>query len=623
MINIKQPNNIEEIREIIANRVIEFIRECNNNGIIMYLIIKTFPGSGKTTSVMKAIDKNGYNWIYLAPYHDIIRENLSFSRIRNYEFIHLKGRAQEGVCVAKEYKELAKVMSIYPFCETRCPKRHDGCIYYETRKRIETYPESWAGVHSHIAGYLQNFLFQIEYMGQQMFKHYDVIIVDEFPFQVLFNQVIVQRVDVDRLRDVVNRMDSTPEKDFVMSFLNELSLATGDIDVAYTKIVSIINNRRGLDLRTFLEEYDNELLHLFTVKEIEIPPKNMILFNIVEIHKQKPTKDKLKWMLYKHKWDGWSTPGIYMTTSNINKFKNLPIPVVALDSTAEITAWNALLNDKCLSEAIDMEYQNTYQMYTDARYPTSTWIESTVNNKSVLSESGIRLCELIREICKRKKNNVLLCCTKRIRGLIKEYLRKNYKRKNYKFAIYYNLRSRNEYYEDCDTCIITHEPNIPQIQIEIMKNVIGWDEELLRELMTKSEIKQAIGRIRQNLKATPYGRKREEVEVYILPGTLVDDDKILPEAKLIPYKNMYVGKLTTLTEALEDIIKSVGKVNFKLLKKETKELCSGRNLKTELSRMYSNKKISDYKRSIEWIYDEKEDKRTKYKRGISYNYKNI
>jgi len=262
-----------------------------------------------------------------------------------------------------------------------------------------------------------------------------------------------------------------------------------------------------------------------------------------------------------------------------------------------------------------MEYKNTYQMKTYARYPTSTWVKSVPGEKLSLSNSGLKLCELIREICKRKKHNVLLCCTKRIRKLITEYLKENYKKSNYRFAMYYNLRSRNEYYEDCDTCIITHEPNIPPLQMDIMQNVIGWDAELLRELMTRSEIKQAIGRIRQNIKFTPYGRKRKQVEVYILPGAMESKQKIIPEAKLVPYAKMYVGELVSLTEVLEDIIKTIGIVNYKILREGTSDLCSARVLKGELHKLYNNKKISDYKRKIEWIWDEEEANKTKYKRN--------
>ncbi len=224
--------DIIEIREIIASDVVNHIETCAREGIVSYLIIMTFPGSGKTTSAMMAIDKAGYNWIYIAPYHDVIKENLSYSKLREYEFIHLKGKKQDGVCVAEEYKQYAKMgISIEPFCETRCPYRHNGCPYYETKNKIESYPESWAGVHSHVSTYLQKFLYKIKYSDKQMFKHYDVIIIDEFPFQVLFNQVIIQRKDIDDLRNVINFMDSSPERDFVMSFLNELTLASGDIDI--------------------------------------------------------------------------------------------------------------------------------------------------------------------------------------------------------------------------------------------------------------------------------------------------------------------------------------------------------------------------------------------------------
>ena len=69
---------IDEIREKIADRSISHIRECNADEIVQYLVIQSFTGSGKSVSVMKAIDEAGYTWMYLAPFHDIIKENLEY-----------------------------------------------------------------------------------------------------------------------------------------------------------------------------------------------------------------------------------------------------------------------------------------------------------------------------------------------------------------------------------------------------------------------------------------------------------------------------------------------------------------------------------------------------------------
>ena len=613
--------NIEKIREEIATEVVDYIKECNIKSDKKKkkeaYVIMTFPGSGKTTSAMKAIDEAHYNWIYLAPFHDIIRENLRYSKVKDYDFIHLKGRGQPGVCLAEEYSKYAKMgISIEPFCESRCPLRYDGCPYYETIKRIENSAWSWAGVHSHISTYLQKFL-HLSYKEKMMYRHYDVMIIDEFPFQVLFNQVIIQTKDLKELAEVIATMDASPEKDFVLRFLKEIAL-----DISHVKIKSLLKNHRGLDLKRFSDDYNNHLIQLIFNKKLEKPPKN-ILFSLRLIHKENPEVEKLRWILYEHKSQGWIPAGIYITTSNVDYFRKLELPVVALDATADVEAWNTLLGRECKSKPIDIEYQNIYQMFTKARYPASSWI-SVEGKKLILSETGIKLCELIKEICNRKKKIVLLCSTKRVRRVIGNYLKKNCKKKNYQFAIYYNLRSRNKYYEDCDTCIVAHEPNIPPLQLEIMKNVIGWDEELLRELMTKSEMRQAIGRIRQNIKITPDGRKRNKIEIYILPGATKDEDKIVKEAVLVRYNDMMhfkeKGKRESMKSKVEELIKSLGRTTVSELYMGLNfgdNRISKSNLEDLLSKIHDDGKISDYRSPIKWVYDEKEAKRTKYKRGNS------
>lgn len=611
--NRKKEKTLQDIREIIANRAVNHIKDCEEQDITTYLVFQSFTGSGKTHTVMKEVDKAGYTWIYSAPFHDVIRENLQYSKLRNYSFVHLKGKEQEGVCFSKEYRKYAKMgLSITPFCESRCPYRHNGCPYYETKNLIEGFPHSWAGVHAHIPTYLQTFLYNIEYNNKMMYESYDVIIIDEFPTQSLFNQVIIQRRDIDLLREVISYMEEdSSEKEFIQLFLDELTLASGKISINYTKLKSFLRNHRGLNLKEFLQYYKIILLDLVSHKTIKKPPKN-ILFNLALVYQENPEIEQLQWMIYKHTYDGWTQLGIYITTSNINYFKNLPIPVIALDATAEIKAWNTLLNDKCESVKIDMEYKNLYQMRSRGRYPVSTWIKFE-KNKKIISESGIRLCKLIANICKRKKHNVLLCSNKRIKNLIETYLKKNYKKSNYKFAIYYNLRSRNEYYETCDTCIITHEPNIPPLQLKIMTNVIGWELELLNELMRKAEMKQGIGRIRQNIFVTENGRKRKKIEVYVLPGTLVSENKLLPEAKLINYESMYVGELISVRDVLVDTIRRVGKTSFNSLRQVTREYCSQKILKEELKNLFIGDYIDSYDGVIKWTFTKEKHRKIKYK----------
>jgi len=601
---------IEDVRRIISNKVVEHIRKCEETKTVKNLIIRSFPGSGKTVSVMKSIDKAGYNWIYLSPFHEIITENLEYSKHWDYSFIHLKGKNQEGVCFAEQYRKLLEMnISITPFCETRCPYKDNGCPYYETKKKIESFPLSWAGVHSHIPTYLQSFLFLKEYNDKKMFKYYDVIIIDEFPFQCLFNQVSFTKKDADYLRNIISYMKDSNEKDFVNRFLEFFSLTTKNIGLKYKDMLELLKTSK-LDFDYFYDEYEKVLLDLIFHKTIESPPLP-ILYSLKTVYEAKPTLDKLKWMIYKKKWDGWSRGCFYMTTSNIKYFQKIPIPIIGLDATADVNAWNMLLNSNCEEIKIDMEYKNLYQLKSNGRYPTSSWVDVS-KDKRELSAVGKKLSDLIIKICGRKKNDVLLCSNKRIAHLLSEYLKENYSRDNYKFAIYYNLRSRNSFYETCDTCIITHEPNIPPLQLRIMKEVTDWDMDLLTELMTKSEIKQAIGRIRQNIRITELGRIRDKIEVYILTGANREENKIMDEAVLIDYKNMYVGNIITIGEILKNIIRKEKQVSFSGLRDALSDVCSVSSLKSELKKLYRGGFISNYKRIIKWTYDDEKNKRIKY-----------
>lgn len=609
---------IKNIRESIAEEAVEHITNCRRNDYVRHLIIKSFPGSGKTVSIMKAIDEAHFNWMYFAPFHDIIIENLTFSQLRNYNFIHLKGRKQPGVCLVSQYRELAeKGLNIDPFCRTRCKFKQDGCPYFETRRRIESLPQPWAGVHSHIPTYLQSYLFQTKYKNKLMYDHFDLIIIDEFPFQVLYDQVICNRNDIDKLRDVINQIErDSDEKQFIQQFLDELTLAYGSIRINYTKLKSFLDNHRGLNFDQFLTDYDSTLLSLVSSELIREPPKK-ILYQIAQIYNKNPSSEKLKWNVHKHKWDGWQPSGLYLTTSNINRFRHLGIPIIALDATAKIEAWNQLLNSNCRSKTIDISYKNIYQLHTSARYPARSWI-AREGNTYELSQTGIRLAELIKQICNRKTNSVLLCSNKKVKQVLENYLREHYDRDNYTFANYYNLRSRNSFYEECDTCIITHEPNIPPLQMNIISNITGWDVELLRDLMTTSEVFQAIGRIRQNIKIIPHIREREEIEIYIIPGANnLTKNKLLEEVKLVSYPRMVDGNLMDIQEELKQRIKKLDKSSFKDLWEGCKDFITKKSLKKNLKRLYLDGFITNYRNSIEWDKEQEfERNKTKYKGNI-------
>lgn len=597
---------IESIRKRIADESVQFVRRCElSKEPNSAFVFRTFPGSGKTTSVMKAIADEGYNWIYLSPFHDIIVENLKYSDHYEYNFTHLKGKNQEGMCLAKDYKEYAKQgFNITPFCEGKCPLKENGCPYYDIRNKIESEAPCWAGVHAHIPTYLQSFLFEKKYNRQKMYKSYDVIIIDEFPFQVLYNQAIVRGKDISELNSIIDEMDEdTKEKQFIRKFLEILwsSLISKDKEIEHARLSGLIKTNRGLDLKKFYNRYEETLLDLVSNDKIKEVPKSF-LFNIIKIHEENPNFLRIKWMIYKNTKGMMYQRGIYLTVSNVKYFRNFQMPIIVLDATADVNVWKALLgkNINVNRLDIDIEYKNLYQLKTDAHYPASTWTKIK-DNKVSMSKSGERLMKLIVYILKTKKKCVLLCSNKKVWNLIEGYLKGNHSDiNNYRFANYYNLRSRNDFYEDCDTCILTHEPNIPQLQIEIIGNSIDWDEDLLHDLMTRCEMRQAMGRIRQNILETPHGRDRvkrgrksdEKIEIYVLPGAIEQRNKIDEKAMLVEYEMLLGGYKSPIPNKILDCMDYKTPRNMieicELFNKKTKLNITERKLKPVLLKLRSD-----------------------------------
>lgn len=607
--------SVEKIREIISTESLEYIKRCINDKVDHYLIIKSFPGSGKSTSIMKTIDENHLNWIYLSPFHDIITDNLHYSKLRNYEFIHLKGKNREGMCRVPQYRRYAKQgINIDSFCESKCPYRESNCPYYKRKEQVESFPQSWAGVHHHVPSYLQKFLYQIEYNGKLMINWFDVIIIDEFPFQVMYSQINITKNDIDKLRDVLSYMEECDELDFCMIFLDELLYQTENIKLKYQQLCDTIQDSVDLDFKSFKEKYDKKLLSLVSNDTIEKPPKS-ILWYLMEFYDRSPTVEELEWMIKPHSADDYTSRGIYLTISNVDKFQQLNLPIIALDATANTSAWESLLGGKCKEKHIDIQYSNLYQMRTRAKYPLTSWI-SVQNRISYLRDTGLRLARLIRKICRNKQRSVLLCSNKRLMRTLRKWLQDNYEGKNYKFAIFYNLRSRNDFYKECDTCIVTHQPNVPPLQLKIMENVIGWNRDILQNLMTRSEVLQAIGRIRQNLK-TVDGEERERIEIFIFPGA-VGDDRILPEAQLITYDQMGYSdeEKVDFSVYLMSIIRDLESISFETLYEYLCEngYVSRTLLRKELKQLYMKGYITNWKRNIAWDFESEQERlKTKFK----------
>ena len=537
---------IKDVRTYIAQFCLEHVKYGSGN-----LVFNTFTGSGKTTTVLKTIYEanDGFNWMYFAPYHKVIEENLELSKVIDFHgFIHLESRKK--LCLSNEYRSLAELgINITPFCENFCSLKDTRCPYYENLRKLREMPTCVAAVHSHIPTLMQT-LFYEKWQGRALFTYYDVFIIDEFPSSTLYNQISINKYDIDYARDVLEMVDiNTDEERILLLLMNELSAATRDVGINHAKIYSMIQNYRSLDFDTFKREYDEKILDLITREKIKSPPQDILYF-LMEFWNEKPDIQTLRWMIYKTEHDEWQRGNIYLTLSNLRFFQTLPVKTIALDGTADLETWKTVLGSNTKSVSFDIEYKNTYQLM-GARNPIST-----VLRKGDLTPSGKKIYLILKEICNHKEQSIIVCASKRVQKVLKKRLELN-KIENYEFATFYNLRSRNSYYENCDTCVVFQEPNIPPFQADIIKNVLGWDNSIIVKVHREDEMRQGIGRVRQNIPTTPQGRKRGIREIFIFSST--GGKKLVPEARYMLYDDMlsYVrgGKKRLFFQKLKQLIK--------------------------------------------------------------------
>jgi len=473
-----------------------------------FLIEKAHVGSGKTTNTLKTISemRDIGNWIYLAPFHHVVDENLRDSVFHNYKYIHLKSRAK--VCIMPQYRELAeRNINIRPICEGHCGAK-DTCPYYVTKKELYDNPQNWAGVHHHITEFLGEFL-DLWNNKKKMHTYYSAIVVDENPIKVLF---INETADADHLgdfRDVLVKL-GLDDKEFrkLRRFIDFLIVNyVGGEDINYNKLHRRFNS---IDFQAAYDQYQEVLVQALVEKAIrinEIPKDFLNWFSKMQKYE---TRENIEQMIVKKKATGYTKKHYYFMSYERDALRNLQPKIIALDGTANIEIWEALVGKTASVFNKEYLYSDIYRL-TDGEYPLSSWL----NNRFELRSTGDRLLRLIRRIYEKKRNKVLVICTKALMSILKEHLDKD----KVMFGYYYYLRSRNDFYQVCDTVILACQPNIPEFQVKCFSELSGWNDEIWRKVFTDEEMVQAVGRIRQNM---PYvaetARMRENPrQVFIFP----------------------------------------------------------------------------------------------------------
>lgn len=593
------PNHI--VRDEIAARVKAFMESRNR-----FLLVKSAVGTGKTTNTLKALNDDGHNWIYLAPYHEVIKENLEFSTVANYTYYHLKSRALE--CVVPDYKRIAeRYIDIRPICENHCPLRESGCPYYETKRMLFEEPGSWAGVHHHIPEFLPDF-FEIWRENIKMSRYFDVLIIDENPIKVLFEIETANAEQLALLRDTIDVL-SLDHKDLdkFNEFLNLLlSVYPGKTLLDYNQLYSLYS---GINFSTFYDNYQENLVEyvrnhpsILDNPTTHIPKEYIKLWRRMSPYMNRQSMED---MIQKRRASPYTKKNYYFLFFDNNALSTNPLKTIGLDGTANQTIWESIIGHPASVFERVYIYNNIYQLREEtrrgvpARYPLSSWVR-----RRQLTSSGEKLLILINEICKKKqkeKSRVLIISS----TALNKYIRAGLECDNVQFAHYYYIRSRNVFYERNDTVILASEPNIQEFQLETFSRLSDWDRDVWRLVFTQEEMIQAVGRIREDLDYSPTGRRRNPREIYIFPYTTKTNEPedlspLFNEAKQFDYDNLLFFVKYGVT--LEDKYGSLEDNIFDYIKLNEQDYVYEKDIIDEFkSDLYSKRQIKD---TIDKLWDE-------------------
>jgi len=512
------------------------------------MVIRGFTGIGKTTNIMKSLDENNLRWIYIAPTHQVIEENIDRSNWHNYEYLHLLGK--EKCCLRQEIKEIISTGIDISFICEECPYFKNLCKYDELYKKAYRDLPNIGIVHAHIDTFLHKFL-DTPHDGHYIADYYDVIIIDENPIKCLLKEVSINSAQLYHLIQVLETIKSNKEEIQVIINLLKLLLYTPK---KYPEIVRTpLNDFKKYEICKWISK------HIYDAKEksmIEKIPRMDIVPFLFDLFDNMDTS-KITKMIYR----------LAPTVLCLSFFKRNNLlfnnRVICLDGTANRTVWEHMLGGSNVDfECFDYEYKKVIQ-FNKHRYPITSWKISDVSAKYI--------CGIIDSISARKKRDVLLVGTKDVNKKAVSFL----KNKNYQYAVYYNLRSLNSYWKKCDTVILLCEPNPPQDKINSCVGLSNWTESVWRLIFVQEEMLQAIGRIRANIDKLKDGSLREEVEVIIFPNTglreagyveqttmsmqnkkvdLMKVPSLLPEARVMSVDEYLAGNTNNLSEMTVTII---------------------------------------------------------------------
>ena len=501
--------DIELAWETIASGTLKYVEEPGTRP----LIFNTFTGSGKTRNVLEAVDRAGKQWIYVAPYHDTIEENVKFRSGYDFNYTHLLSRSK--VCHIPRYRMLMNEynIDIRPYCQV-CMKRKNGtCTYYQRKEEMETYRKNLACVHSHMfTDIFTKFLPDNQYT-------YDVLIIDETPVGSMFENASITIKD---LQSLVSSMNMVPMSAHYRAPMNQIvsiirdALMDENADIQHSRFP----NGNPEFYSALYHDYSNAVLSLLSQNpnmRMRIPRFVQVLLNTISTYISDISM--LRAAIFKTSYHG-------ETKVNVNKFigalPTYPMKIIGLDATATRDTWEFFLGRQV--DMVDLKYPvaNVVMAYGGPTWQNS-WL--SYHNPHVISDRGKWMANVVVEIAKNAEKNVIACRTSKVWRVLRNYIEKGLKNKailkKIDFAKYYYLRGKNEFYKNANDVILLHAPRPPPQQVESMATLTGQDVAFWEDISTKDEMAQAMGRVRFATTEIA-GVPRGDVFVWMLFGPTAD-----------------------------------------------------------------------------------------------------
>lgn len=583
----------DEIREDTENYV-------NNGSPDEALVFDAFPGSGKTTNVIKMLMDMGHmKFIYLAPNHDVIEQNITWHGLDDYigRFVHFKGRKHLCMDTEKRRKSIEHGMPIRPYC-IKCPNK-DGCEYYRRKNDIEwDDPMNWAGVHAHIPTYLENYL--IGDKDNLRYKEFDVLVIEENPISSLMQTTTVDRNDLVTISNEMEYFRREKEEEGDSKHDDQVGDMTELIDTMiiwlgshnrnmYSDILESVRKLEKYNWFEFIDEWDKYIV--FRINQMEgpmlQPPKD--IFGILSDMSKVITERTVQRNFVRFNGD---EPVIRINHFYGDVLKNIDMKMIGLDGTANMDIWENIFHRPVTRVKKSYAFSNVYQS-NQGKYPQSSWIRN-----GLLTSSGRGLLKIVGEIVKRMPKQILLVGTKKIKPYVDDYLEKLNLKRYVEYAWYYNLRSKS--YTHCDTTVLLCRPSPSPSQIDTYTVLSGWDEEVWVNFFTKDEMLQAIARCRPNMSVVKGGfpaaeRVRDEpVRIFILSSENIFEPGMVKEGPLEEGGYWTCNNKTMLAGLRSGNYNRITDGEYNMMKSLKAIIKNNPLHMTELTRRFRNKEMLRY-----------------------------